>query len=36
MKTMYPAYYGVKPDSLRRGLFSVYNRNIALEWCGEE
>lgn len=31
----YPAYYGVKPDFLNKGMFSVHNRNIALEWCRE-
>lgn len=31
----YPAYYGVKPDFLNKGAFTIQARNNALKWCRE-
>jgi hypothetical protein len=33
MKTIYPAYYGVKPDFLKKGNFSITEINNAINWC---
>jgi hypothetical protein len=31
----YPAYYGVTPDFLKKGLWSINKSNIALDWCNK-
>lgn len=31
--TNYPAYYGVYPDFLKKGQFSITEINTAINWC---